>query len=182
MSKSTAITTYKFSITDRLFFDTNIWLYINGLQGAPNNPNSYIYSNALANALQAKSDILTDVLVVSEFINRFARIEHQILVRIGAAPQDFKQFRNSNSFQPIAQTIGDAVRKIIKFATRLESGFSSVDIHTLLTEFENSPNDFNDQILIRLCQVHGLQLVTHDSDFKNRGVDILTSNQRLLTP
>lgn len=182
MSKTTEITTYKFAKTDELFFDTNIWLYIYGPQGAPNDPKSYTYSNALASAIRAKSNILTDVLVFSEFINRFARIEHQTLIRTRAAMQDFKQFRNSQDFQPIAQAITAAVRLILKFVTRMDSEFSFVDINALINEFETTPSDFNDQMLVRLCLTHNMQLVTHDSDFKNRGVDILTANQRLLTP
>ncbi len=182
MSKAVEITTFIFSKTDKLFFDTNVWFYIYGPQGAPNDPKSRAYSNALASAIQANSQILTDVLVISEFINRFARVEHQTLFRTGQAPQDFKQFRNSQVFPPIAQAITAAVRNILKFATRLESGFSSVDINALLTEFEITPNDFNDQIMIRLCQANSMQLVTHDSDFKNRNLNILTANQRLLIP
>jgi predicted nucleic acid-binding protein len=180
MSKVTNITSYAFAETDKLFFDANIWMYVYGPQGAPTDHKSRIYSTALANAIHAKSNIFTDVLVISEFINRFARIEHQTLFRTGLAPQDFKQFRNSQDFQSIAQAITAAVRNILKFAVRLESGFSSIDINVLLTEYETVPSDFNDQILIELCVVNSLQLITHDFDFKGKNVNILTANPRIL--
>lgn len=179
MSRALNITTYRFSNSDKLFFDANIWMYVYGPQGAPNDPKSRMYSTALANAIRANSNIFTDVLVVSEFINRFARIEHQTLFRTGQAPQDFKQFRNTNDFQPIAQAIAAAVRNILRYAARLESGFSSVDINALLAEYETTPSDFNDQILIGLCITNDLQLVTHDSDFRGKDVNILTANPRI---
>jgi len=180
MSKAINITTYQFSNTDKLFFDTNVWMYVYGPQGAPNDPKSRAYSTALADAIRAKSDIFTDVLVISEFINRFARIEHQTLFRTGQATPDFKQFRNGHDFKPIAQAITAAVRNILKFAVRIESGFSTIDINALLAEYENMPSDFNDQVLIGLCVANSLQLVTHDFDFKGKGIMILTANPRII--
>jgi predicted nucleic acid-binding protein len=180
MSKAIDITAYKFVKTDKLFFDTNVWLSLYGPQGAPNDSRSQIYSNAFAEAMRAKSQIWVDVLVVSEFINRFARIEYDILYPKNARRPEFKQFRNSPEFKPISQAIAAAVRNILKFAARLEGGFSSIDINALLAEFESSPSDFNDQKLTGLCVTNSLVLVTHDPDFKGKGINILTANRRIL--
>jgi len=180
MSNAIDITAHQFIETDKLFFDANIWLSLYGPQGAPNDPKTQIYSNALAEAMRAKSQIWVDVLVVSEFINRLARIEYDIQYPNKSRRPDFKQFRNSPDFQPIAQAIAAAVRNILKFAARIESGFSTIDINALLTEFETSPSDFNDQILTGLCMTNSLVLVTHDSDFKGKGINILTANRRIL--
>lgn len=180
MSKAADITTHKFADADQLFFDANIWLSLYGPQGAPNDPRTQIYSNALAEAMRAKSQIWVDVLVISEFVNRFARIEYDIQFPNRSRRPNFKQFRNSPDFQPISQAIAAAVRNILKFAARIESGFSIIDINALLLEFESNSNDFNDQILAGLCKNNSLVLVTHDSDFKGKGVDILTANPRIL--
>lgn len=182
MSKAQDINGYRFSKTDKLFFDANIWLYVYGPQGNPGDSKARTYSSALANAIRAGSLILADVLVISEFINRFARLEHQALYQAGKAPQDFKQFRNSPAFQPTAQAIAASVRKILKFAARTENGFATVDINALLTEFEGGGYDFNDQILVQLCISQKMKLVTHDGDFKKAGIDILTANRRILAP
>lgn len=180
MSKAFDISSYKFAEADKLFFDANIWLSLYGPQGAPNDPKAQIYSNALAEAVRAKSQIWVDALVVSEFVNRFARIEYDIQFPNRTKRPNFKQFRNSPDFKPISQAIAAAVRNILKFSARIESGFSVVDINALLSEFETNPNDFNDQILAGLCKNNSLVLVTHDSDFKDKGVDILTANQKIL--
>lgn len=180
MSKAQDISHYRFLDTDKLFFDANVWLYIYGPQGNPNDWNARTYSGAFSNALKAKSQILIDVLVISEFINRFARIEYDIQYPDKSNRPDFKKFRNTPAFVPIAQTIASTIRQILKFAVRTESGFGGINIQAFLAEFEAGGHDFNDQVLVRLCQAQNLQLVTHDADFKGKGVNILTANRRIL--
>jgi predicted nucleic acid-binding protein len=180
MNKAADINKYAFSNQDRLFFDANVWLYLYGPQGSPGDPVIRSYSAALARAVQAGSRIWVDVLVLSEFINRFARIEYDIYcTNLGQKPS-FKHFRRDPAYPPVAQAIVAAVRNILKFAERTESGFTVVDMNALLTEFQTVPSDFNDQVLVALCITNGLYLVTHDSDFKGRGVNILSANPRLI--
>lgn len=180
MSKAQDISLYRFSNADKLLFDTNIWLYIYGIQGNPADYKTRTYSRALSDAVLAHSQIVVDVLVISEFINRYAHLEHQTLYRTGQAPQDFKLFRKSPAFKPIAVAIGSAVRKILRLSARYESDFTAVNIDALLTEFEGGDQDFNDQILARLCQSQGLKLVTHDVDYKVKDINILTVNRQIL--
>src|SRR2546428_337525 len=134
-SNAQDITSYTFSDSDRLLLDANVWMFVHG----PNKPGDYrvaVYSSALAKILIAKSTIHTDVLIVSEFINRYARLRHSILRSSGGAPADFKQFRNSADFKLVAQGIADAVRRVLKNCTRIESDFDSVDIGFLIDEYE----------------------------------------------
>ncbi len=166
MSKTEDISRHRFSSADKLFLDANIWLYVYGPQGNPADLRTRIYSGALANAIRAKSQILIDVLVVSEFINRFARMEYDIQYPDKANRKDFKQFRTSSDFVPLAQTIARETGKIMRFCSRTESGFASIDIRALMTEYEAGNCDFNDQVLARLCQNQGLLLVTHDEILK----------------
>ncbi|MGC1375574.1 MAG: hypothetical protein WA821_05090, partial [Anaerolineales bacterium] len=144
MSKTRDITGYAFSNHDRLFFDTNVWLYIFGPQGNPADAMPQIYSKAFASAIGAKSNIFLDVLVLGEFINRFARIEYDIQFPNKSKRPNFKEFRNSPAFQPVAQAIVSATRNILKFVARVESEFTRVDINALLSEFETGGHDFND--------------------------------------
>ena len=178
-NKAVQIQGYTFSPADRLFFDANIWL----LLYAPQDSNDWrikVYSKALVQAMVAKCPIYVDVLVISEYINRHTRLEHKLLYENGQAPQDFKTFRNSADFQPIAQTIAIAIRKIMKVSSRVESGFASFDIQTVLSEYESGRVDFNDQVITRLCHANKLKLVTHDADFRDCGLEILTANNRLI--
>lgn len=170
------ITQYDFKSSDELLLDTNVWLLTNSPQ-KPGDKRVAIYSRALANILAAKSNIYIDVLIVSEFINRYARVKWPLV-----APhiKDFKKFRNSQFFQSVAQDIADDVKQILKHCARIESGFESLAIDTLIDEYAMGDSDFNDQILIALCQRKGLKLVTDDGDFKSSGIPVLTANQRLI--
>ncbi|MBN1596456.1 PIN domain-containing protein [candidate division FCPU426 bacterium] len=171
-----SVETYKFSGEDRIFIDTNVWFHIHGPQVRPDSNNG-VYSKAFKDILSAKSRIFIDVLVLSEFINRYARLQH----RISNDTTDYKRWRKSEDFEPIAKSIADVTRRIIRCCKRIDSCFGSVDVDVLLNDFEKMCPDFNDQILIEICKTNNLKFLTHDSDFKNKDISILTANPRLLT-
>ncbi|MBI5185833.1 MAG: PIN domain-containing protein [Nitrospinae bacterium] len=67
------IDSFEFRDSGEFLVDTNIWLYIFGPQ-APDNWETRIYSKAYAGILSAKSHVYIDPLILSEFINRYARL------------------------------------------------------------------------------------------------------------
>ena len=75
MTRPLPIDLYDFTHRDELLVDTNIWLDIHGPQGTANNPRTRTYSRALARILRAKSRMYVDVLILTEFANRYARLE-----------------------------------------------------------------------------------------------------------
>lgn len=170
------VTSYNFTQNDELLLDTNIWLFIYG----PQKPKSHkveTYSQALAKILAAQCPIYIDVLIVSEFINAYARLKWKLVApHINA----FKVFRKSEEFKAIAQDIAADVRRVLKHCSRVENGFGTLDIEGLMTEYAAGEYDFNDQILVALCQRKGLKLVTDDGDFAGQGISIVTANNRLL--
>ncbi len=127
--------------------------------------------------LAAQSRIYIDVLIVSEFINTYARLQWRILA---PSYSNFKQFRRSGEFQPIAQEIADQVKRVLGGCTKIASGFEAVEIELLLDTYALGDSDFNDQILANLCQQRGLKLITDDGDFGGRGIPVITANRRLL--
>ena len=173
------ITTYKFTAKDRLFLDTNIWLYnyCESCSVSPSyRPEVDSYSQALQDIHEKKSRIHIDVLVVSEFINRYARLKW----KQEALNMTFKEFRNSKHFKPIAAEIALMVKQIMKEANKIESRFNRVKIDDMLNVYGTGETDFNDQVIAWLCKREGLTLITNDSDFKGQEISILTANQRLL--
>jgi predicted nucleic acid-binding protein len=173
------ISVYPFGPTDELFLDANVWMLVHGPQ-TPGDPKVAIYSGALARILGAQSRIHIDVLILPEFINTYARLRFHILYPKSAARPNFKQFRNSAAFEPIAKDIADAVRRVLKNCVRTESLFSTVDIDALVNEYEKGNSDFNDQVFTEICRTKGWKLVTDDSDFKGCGVSLVTANRTLL--
>jgi hypothetical protein len=84
--------THRFAATDQILPDANIWLYLYGPSANPATWPVRTYSGVFAGLLTAKSQLYLDVLVLSEFVNRFARIEWK---RTAPTITDFKVFRQS---------------------------------------------------------------------------------------
>lgn len=177
--KAEEISSYDFKPSDKLLLDTNIWFFVYGPQ-KPNDRRAAAYSEALKKILAAKSRIFIDVLIVSEFINRYARLKWQLLPE-SSRPGDFKKFRKSADFMPIAQDIADDIKRVLKHCTRVGSGFEFLEMDALIDEYAAGDADFNDQILARLCNRMGLKLVTDDGDFKGSDIPVVTANRRLLS-
>ena len=174
--KAVEVRRYNFTSEDKLFLDANIWLYVY----APQKPGGHwmtIYSTVVNRILKAKSQIYIDVLVVSEFINKYARMEWDL---VKSDFDEFKKFRNSPRFKPVAQGIATATKRVLQYCSRVESGFSTLAINNLITDYATGNFDFNDQVITELCISNGLTLITNDSDFKGQGITILTANKRLL--
>jgi len=174
------IESYQFTESDAVFFDANIWLYIYGLQAKQYTKLRLIYTSALRKIRGAKVPIFIDLLVLSEFINAYARFVYNDLPP-GIKPKDFKTFRCSVEFNPIAAQIAKEARRILKKCERTESGFESADLGGILNSYAGGDVDFNDQILSELCKVKSLKLVTHDADFKGENLTIITANRKLIT-
>jgi len=173
------INKYRFSSTDALLFDANIWLFIYGPQNNLSPRFRAIYSSALGRICSAKGQIFIDVLVLSEFINTYARFAYNKLP-LATKPSDYKTFRNSTAFKPVGQRIARESRKILVKCQRIESSFESVNLESLLSDYAAGCADFNDQILAELCRKNNLKLVTHDADFSDSDLTILTANTKLL--
>ena len=115
-------------------------------------------------------------MIISEFINAFSRIEFK-------QQSDFtryKEFRNSLSYRAIAQEIAYNVRKILKSTLTCDPELQVIDLPELMDLFEQGKYDFNDLLFAQICSAKGLVFVTHDKDFSELGVEILTANERLM--
>jgi len=175
-NKAISVADYNFTSEDELLLDTNIWLFVYGPQN-PRNSKVAAYSQAFARILSANSRIYIDVLIVSEFINTYARLRWNLM---GKPRGDFKRFRMSQDFKPIAQDIAADVRRVLNHCLRVESDFEALDVNGLVAEFAAGDSDFNDQIIAALCQNKGLTLVTDDGDFRGQDIPVVTANRRLL--
>lgn len=171
------IRSYSFQNQDHLLLDANIWLNVYG-PIAYKRKHSAIYSRALANICKACCCIYIDVLILSEFINGYARLEHK------QSPNnisDFKIFRKSQEFKYVARDIAQNAKRILKHCKRCDSFFATADVEALLSKFDAGESDFNDQMIAEICRRNRLKLLTDDPDFKESGIEILTANEKLLT-
>ena len=183
-NKVVDVQNYHFQPQDKLLFDTNIWLILFGPQEPRKTKRINIYSSAFQSILKAKSKIYIDVLVVSEFINTYARqkwnlkkLDQNLAEKY---KESFKNFRNSSHFKPIAQQIAADIKRVLELCHKIEDEFEKLDTNRLISEYAGGNHDFNDQVLRELCKNRRLKLITDDGDFKGEGIPILTANRRLL--
>lgn len=170
---------YTFTASDKLLLDANVWLFLYSSQYRPTDRRAKAYSTALKGMIAARCAIFIDAIVLSEFVNVLARLAYNSMPARNR-PSDFKVFRNSSSFKPIAKSIGDSCRRLLGIARRIESGFTSLDTADLIRQYESHRSDLNDLLLAHLCRTQALTFVTDDADFLGSGLTILTANPRLL--
>ncbi|MBC6420762.1 MAG: PIN domain-containing protein [Hormoscilla sp. SP12CHS1] len=170
------INDYQFSATNSVLFDANVWLYIYGPTGNRDQRLQSTYTLALRRIRSVRGRIFLDVLVLSEFINAFIYNELPQVRK----PANFKTFRDSDRFKPVAAKIARKADKILDKCELTESGLTSVNLRGMVREYAAGEYDFNDQMLAELCKAKELILVTHDTDFSGDNLTILTANRRLL--
>jgi predicted nucleic acid-binding protein len=161
-----------------LLFDTNVWLYLYPAPAASVYRHAARYSSGLKSMLQAGAQMVVDAVVLSEYLNRYCRIEWSANHR--AMYRDFKAFRMSADFAPAGQAAAAYANQILKLGKRYDHPFSLIDLMRILTDFESGLCDFNDGLLVETCRHHGWKIVTNDSDFVSGGIEVLTTNPKLL--
>jgi predicted nucleic acid-binding protein len=169
--------THPFVATDQILPDANFWLYLYGPPSASRNWAVPAYSAIYVKLLQAKANIHLDVLVLGEFVNRYARMEAGRL----SPGVDFKTFRRGATFPPIAKTIAQEATNILNICKRIDHHFAEWNALDLLKDYAGGKSDLNDQLLVESCRKHGLSLLTNDADFIEGGLTVYTANNRLLT-
>jgi len=167
------VKSYVFSEQDKLLLDTNIWLHIYASK-SNSNEITKTYQYAFAKMLAAKSLLFVDIIILSEFVSNYARLRNP------KPPKKFKLFRNSEDFQLVAKEIANSTHEILKYCQDSFNAITLKEVRPLLDNFANSGVDFNDQMLVEICNKNQITLVTDDSDFKNANCRIITANQQML--
>ncbi|HWR24962.1 MAG TPA: PIN domain-containing protein [Methanosarcina sp.] len=170
-----SIDSYNFPAGKSFFFDTNIWLYIYGPIGWTDQK-SDAYSRALKEIRNSNGTIYINCMIISEFINAFSRIEFKQQSEFSR----YKEFRNSLSYRAIAQDIAYNVRKILKSTLACDPELQAIDLPEVMDLFEQGKYDFNDLLFAQICRAKNMVFVTHDKDFSELGVEILTANEKLV--
>lgn len=177
-NKARPTATYTFQTGEFILVDANVWLYLLPPAAQPPPPFTRAYSSAFKNLLTAKSQPVVDALILSEYLNRYIRIEYDAYWR-GTYPK-FKDFRQSPDFATLgADAIADA-KQILKLSTPEQSPLHLVNLPEILNETASGRLDFNDGMLVETCRVRGWKLLTNDADMTLGGIEVLTSNPRLL--
>lgn len=106
---------YTFRKDDVLLLDTNVWLYLNP---APSDRSPWTssltrqYSEAFKSMLSAGALLIMDALVLSEYLNRYCRIEWNALHK--REHPCFKTFRKSSTFAEVGVAAAVLARSMLR--------------------------------------------------------------------
>lgn len=175
-SRVYSIEKYRFKKTDKLFLDTNFWLFVYG-ERRFRNERVDIYQQAFARINAAQCQVYVDFVVLSEFVN----------VRLKEAWQDHqklfvnpKAFRKSSAFAAAATDIIDKVEKILTRCHYFDRSIKRRALEGILPIYKDGQLDFNDHAIALQCSVNSWKIVTDDSDFAWQGIDMITANANAL--
>jgi predicted nucleic acid-binding protein len=177
-NKAHDLNSYQFSKGEGILIDANIWLYLFPAPVSSAYKFAYQYSNGFQRLLQAGAEPILDHMVLSEYLNRYCRIEWEVNFKV-QYPK-FKQFRMSVDFGPVSTAAHTFASKILSFCKTHSISVSKVELEKALSDFKSGGIDFNDAIISEVCRQNNIKLMTNDADFQCNGIEILTTNNRLL--
>lgn len=152
-----------------VFFDANILIYLFWPTG--NQRYEKNYARAFNQLRKNANELYLNFSVVSEVINRVARIEQN---KSGNQELSFKKFRNSAEGEEALNDIYVLFEDVIlpQFEI-IDKSFNKEE----LTEFLYYDQlDFNDKGIAQICRDEDLVLITNDSDFKDSELTILSGH------
>lgn len=148
-NKALKIGDYQFSKTDNLLLDANIWLYLFPPPSSPAHHATRIYSAAFKLMKDANSKIMINALILSEYLNRYCRIEWNALHR--QKYPDYKNFRQSEDYNAVGKNATAFARVILKNSVKVDDEFTSANTGAIMANFESGALDFNDSMVTDVC-------------------------------
>ena len=166
----------------KVFFDTNIWIFIYCEIANSNRFKVNKYSRAFSTLRRSGNPIFTDITIISEFVNRYLRIAYYNYLQKEDLKQkdcDFKRgYRITSDFSEAWKNVCNIVNnRILPFTEIINIEYNRKSLGELLDPLIVD-TDFNDTHIINLCKVNNMHLLTDDGDFKNSGIRVISENQK----
>lgn len=165
-----------FSALDGVVIDTNVWLLIYGPPAVSTDRRIAAYSSGFKRLLESGCAIYLNMTLLSECCAGYARMVHRLFYK---QHQDWKAYRRSADYAPVAQEIAAFARRVVAHCTWLPGDYKLADVDPLLDEYAKGSADMNDLLLANLCRANGWLIMTDDADFAGLGVSIVTANTNM---
>lgn len=162
---------YKISENEEVFIDTNILIYLFSPDFVSSRTEHIEeYSNILDILLQKNAKLHISSIVLSEFINRILRIDHE---KNKEQYPDFKKdYRKSLEYKETLKLILKQVKKILKVSQKIDDNFVSFDVLDWYKKDSKQNLDFNDLHIVSVIEKNSLKLLSNDVDFENFGINL----------
>jgi predicted nucleic acid-binding protein len=165
----------------KLLFDANVIISIIWPVPQSRLAQAAKYSRLFSSAIKFEQEICVDSIILSEVVNRIARLEYdRHLHRVGLVREDldFKAFRGiTEGIETFKQIHSTFSRTIFPKFDVVGKSFCKEEISSI--DFRG--HDFNDLLIESVCKENDCILVTHDGDFGDSDVDIISGNTKLLS-
>jgi len=165
----------------KIFFDANIWMYIFCEIGNYKERLIRKYSSSFSYFLKNNTSIFIDLAVISEFVNRYLRIAYSNYIKknnLTITNLDYKKdYRKTDDFKEAWKNVCNIINnRILPKANAVNFEYDRNTLTNLLNS-DKPDTDFNDNHIMNLCRTKDMYLFTHDGDFKNTDINIISENQ-----
>jgi len=161
----------------KVFLDANIWVYLFCEISYTKPWLIKKYSSAFHFLLKNKVGIFIDFSIMSEFVNRYLRIAFSNYKELkNIKKMGYKDYRKTDDFREAWENVSNIVNeRILPNSTIVNYEYDNFSLSNLL-KVNNLDVDFNDNHIVNLCSSNNLALLTHDGDFKNSDITVITAN------
>ena len=167
---------HQFQPGEKVLVDTNVWLYVHPPPSRVARPRWAKRYMPILNRLARHAVPIIDALVLSEYCNRYIRIEYGD----SGFPGTFKAYRTSAVSQDARRRVVQQATRICQICTLADVTLAPLDLPEILQAVEDGTTDINDSLLLANCRHQGWKLLTHDADMTHGGIEVLTLNRHLL--
>ena len=177
-NKAHNATAYQFQKGEEILVDANVWLYLFPPPAQPASTWATKYTTAFSVMLKCNAVPIVDTLILSEYCNRYIRIEYE--ASWAETYRRYKDFRTSADAQAVLGSVVSEMERILQSSRPEDTALTTINLSDLLQGVASGKTDFNDGVLLENCRLNNWKLFTNDGDMTIGGIDILTTNQRLL--
>lgn len=156
--------THEFKDTDKIFIDTNIWLYL----FYPDNGGDFGYSDIYEKLLNSGAKLFISEQVLSEYVNRILQADFEKYKEAQKQIGNIDEISYKRDYRPtlhFKQSYMLAMRSINEDLLSVANVISieHKDLKNWCSDYEML--DFNDNVYMKLSVEQDLGILTHDRDF-----------------
>jgi hypothetical protein len=165
--KITDIAGYSPKSSDIFLFDNTIWMHLFCPLGNYNLKKQKCFSSFLKSIDSANSTIFTTSLILSEFANRYLRLDFDLWKKeMEEYSADFKKnFVGTQRYTETVLEVTASINNILGICEKTPDNFNAINFPKVLEHF--NAIDFNDSYYIELASMCKFKIVTDDYDFVN---------------
>jgi len=163
-----------------ILFDANVWLYVLCPLGSYSQSVVNSYTRVFKEILKSKK-IVVDIVILSEVVNRWLKLGFALYKQeLNRFDLDYKRdYRNTTEYSTLFADIGKIITPVLHRSIYSTCDYTGTTIQRLF-QGQYDPLDMNDRHIIEICKSNNYCLLTHDADFVDADIPIISENAKLI--